>query len=163
MHLSRLRPIFLLLFIRAIMVNCYVLCGLPGSGKSTLSKQLAEQHGAAVHSIDDIPGSWGNRDIDGKFRRQWMDNIKADLRNGSSVVCDSTALTSISRKWILNELSEFDCKKILVVKVVPVEECVKRNKGRFREVPEEQIQLTARLLEPPTPDEGWDEILISRD
>lgn len=145
------------------MSICYVLSGIPGSGKSTLAKQLAEQYNAIVHSYDDIPGAWGNRDIDGSFYNQWVDNIKADLQNGSSVVCDSTALTSVNRKTFLKELSGFDCKKILVVKVVPVDECLRRNKGRFRKVPEEQIQLTARLLEPPTPDEGWDEILISRD
>lgn len=163
MHLSWLLASFLLLLIRAIMVNCYVLCGIPGSGKTTLAKQLAEQHNAIVHSYDDIPNAWGNRDIDGMFQKQWMDNLKADLRSGNSVVCDSTALTSMSRKWILQELAGIDCTKILVVKVVPVDECLRRNKGRFREVPEEQIQLTARLLEAPTPDEGWNQILISRD
>lgn len=141
-------------------MTVYVLCGIPGSGKTTLAKQLAEHHGAIVHSIDDIPGSFGACDIDGSFRRQWMENIKTDLQNGNSVVCDSTALTSMSRKWLLKEFSEFDCKKILVVKVVPVEECLKRNKGRFREVPEEHIRLTAKLLEAPTPDEGWDEIYV---
>lgn len=135
------------------------MCGIPGSGKTTLS----EQYNATIHSIDDIPGSWGSSDVDGKFRMQWMENIKADLQNGKSVVCDSLALTSASRKWILKELSEFDCEKILIVKVVPVEECIRRNKGRFREVPEDQIRLMARLIEPPTPDEGWDKILVSTD
>ena len=64
---------------------------------------------------------------------------------------------------MLKEISEFDCKKILVVKVVPVEVCVQRNKGRFREVPEYQIELSARLLEPPTKDEGWDAIYLSQE
>ena len=145
------------------MINCYVLCGIPGSGKSTLAKQLAEQHDAIIHSYDDIPNAWGNRDIDGSFYRQWMDNIKADLQNGNSVVCDSTALTSVNRKTFLNEISSYACEKILVVKVVPIEVCVQRNKGRFREVQEHQIELSARLLEPPTKDEGWDKILVSRD
>lgn len=138
----------------------YVLCGIPGSGKTTLAHQLAEQHGATVHSIDDIPGSWGNRDIDGSFRRQWIYNISADLQNGSSVVCDSTALTSISRKWILKKISDFDCKKILVMKVVPVEECLRRNENRERKVPEEHIRRCAKFIECPTPDEGWDEIKL---
>lgn len=145
------------------MSICYVLSGIPGSGKSTLAKQLAEQYNAIVHSYDDIPGAWGNRDIDGSFYNQWVDNIKADLQNGSSVVCDSTALTSVNRKTFLKELSGFDCKKVLVVKVTPIEACLQRNANRERRVPDNQIQLTARLLEPPTPDEGWDEILISRD
>ena len=145
------------------MTNCYVLCGIPGSGKSTLAHQLAERHNATVHSYDDIPNAWGNRDIDGAFQRQWFDNIKADLQNGNSVVCDGTALTSECRKLLLKEIADFDCKKILIVKAVPIEVCVQRNKGRFREIPEYQIELSARLLEAPTADEGWDEILISRD
>lgn len=145
------------------MAICYVLCGIPGSGKTTLSHQLAEQHNAIVHSYDDIPNAWGNRDADGSFYRQWMDNIKNDLRSGNSVVCDSTALTSYNRKEILKEVSEIDCEKVLIVKVVPVEVCVQRNKGRFREVPEYQIELSARLLEAPAKDEGWDKILVYRD
>jgi predicted kinase len=145
------------------MANCYVLCGIPASGKSTLAHQIAEQHNAIVHSYDDIPNAWGNRDADGSFYRQWMDNIKNDLRSGNSVVCDSTALTSINRKNILSELSGIDCEKVLIVKAVPIEVCVQRNKGRFREVPEYQIELSARLLEAPTKDEGWDKILVYRD
>lgn len=144
-------------------MKAYVLCGIPGSGKSTLAKQLAEQHNATVHSFDDIPGSWGHHDIGGKFRREWMDNIKADLQNGKSVVCDSIALTSVSRKWILQELSGFSCEKNLVVKAVPVEVCLQRNKNRDRKAPDEHIRLTASLLEPPTKDEGWDAIYLSRE
>lgn len=145
------------------MNTCYVLCGIPGSGKTTLAHQLAEQHNAIVHSYDDIPNAWGNLDVDGSFYRQWMDNIKTDLQNGNSVVCDSTALTSENRKQMLNEVSEFNCKKILFVKVAPVDVCVQRNKGRFREVPEYQIELSARLLEPPTKEEGWDAIYVCKD
>ena len=145
------------------MANCYVLCGIPASGKTTLAHQLAEQHNAIVHSYDDIPNAWGNRDLDGSFYSQWMDNIKADLRNGNSVVCDSTALTSFNRKKMLEELSDFNCEKVLCVKAVPVEVCVLRNKGRFREVQEYQIELSARLLEPPAKDEGWDKIYVYKD
>ena len=92
-----------------------------------------------------------------------MNNIKADLQNGKSVVCDSLANTSAIRKWILKELSDFNCEKVLCIKVVPVEVCVQRNKGRFREVPEYQIELSARLLEPPAKEEGWDKIYVYKD
>lgn len=144
-------------------MTVYVLCGIPGSGKTTLANQLAEQHKATVHSIDDIPNSWGKHDIDGKFRREWMESIRADLQNGKSVVCDSLALNFASRKWILKEISKFDCEKVLAVKAVPVEVCLQRNKNRGRKLPDDQILVAARLLEPPTKGEGWDRILVYRD
>ena len=143
-------------------LSIYVLCGIPGCGKTRLAHRIAEQHNAAVHTIDDIPGAWDCADKDGAFRNQWIASIKTDLRNGISVVCDSTALTSETRKWILRELSDFDCKKNLIVKVVPLETCLQRNKGRVRAVSEEQIRLQVRLLEPPSKDEGWDAIYVDR-
>ena len=141
----------------------HVLCGIPGSGKTTLARKLAEQSGAKIHSIDDVPGAWGKTDMDGKLRRQWVENIRSDLKNGISVVCDSTALTSHSRKWLLKELSEFDCKKVLIVKAVPLEVCLERNKGREHEVPEHQIKMAVQVMEAPTKDEGWDAIYLSRE
>lgn len=144
-------------------MQAFVLCGLPGSGKTTLAKQLAEQFDANVHSIDDIPGSWGNPDIEGNNRRKWMDNIKADLRTGNSVVCDSLAITAEGRRWIIKELSGFNCEKLLCVKVVPIEECLERNRKRDRKVPDDQIRLVARCLEAPTDDEGWDHIFVNSD
>lgn len=92
-----------------------------------------------------------------------MDRIKADLHDGKNVVCDCLALNSISRRWILSELSGVSCRKILVVKVTPVEVCLQRNEGRARKVTEEQIRASARMLEPPAEGEGWDEIQVSRD
>ena len=144
-------------------MKIFVLCGIPASGKTTLAKQLARQHHAVVHSFDDIPDSWNNPDLDGTIRRKWMENIRSDLRNGNSVVCDCIALTSMSRKWILENVSDFDCEKILCVKAVPVEVCLERNQNRFRKVPDDHIRLTARMLEAPTKDEGWDKIFVYRD
>lgn len=145
------------------MIAIYAMCGIPGSGKTTLATQLAEQHNAIVHSVDDIPGSWGSSDIDGKFRRQWIENIKADLQSGKSVVCDSLALTIASRKWMLKELSGFNCEKILCIKAVPVEVCQQRNKNRNLKVSDEHILLCASVLEPPTKEEGWDKIYVYKD
>lgn len=144
-------------------MRAYVLCGIPGSGKTSLAAQLAEQDNAAVHSFDDVPNAWGNPDVDGKFFRQWMENIKKDLQDGNSVVCDSTALNSVSRKLILKELSVFNCEKVLCIKVVPVEVCLERNKNRLQKVPDDHIRRTARMLEAPAKDEGWDKILVYRD
>jgi tRNA uridine 5-carbamoylmethylation protein Kti12 len=143
------------------MTTLYLICGIPGSGKTTLAHQLARQHNAKIHSYDNIPNARQNSDRDGIIKKQWIEAMNADLRNGHSVVCDSTNLTSDSRKWVTQRL--VSCKKVLIVKVVPMEVCLQRNKGREYEVPEHRIELARQALEPPTPDEGWDQILISRD
>lgn len=141
----------------------YVLSGIPCSGKTTLAKQLAEKTGAVLHSIDDVADSWGCPDAEGKIRSRWIAGIKADLQNGKSVICDSLALNSLSRRWILGQIAAYDCKKILIVKVIPVDECIRRNEKRAHKVSEEQIRLTARFLEPPNPEEGWDEIHVYKE
>ena len=145
------------------MITLYVLCGIPASGKTTLAKELAEQTGAKVHSLDDVASYWGEPDPDGKLHKQWIANIKADLQNGNSVVCDSTALTSIGRRWILDQFSDINCKKVLTVKAVPVEVCLERNENRVPKVTEKHIRKAASVLEAPTKDEGWDAIYLSRE
>lgn len=145
------------------MITLFVLCGIPASGKTTLAKELEEQTGAKVHSLDDMASYGDEQDTDGKLHKQWIANIKADLQNGNSVVCDSTALTSIGRRWIISQFSDINCEKVLVVKAVPVEVCLERNENRACKVTEKHIRNAARVLEPPTKDEGWDRILVSRD
>lgn len=124
----------------------YMMMGIPASGKTTKAKQL----GAIVHSYDDI--------LD--FRK-WIDGMQKELSNGHSVVCDSTNLTVQSRKRILEQLN-IPCKKTLVVMVVLVEECLKRNAGRDAKVDEKIIKDAPKHIEIPTLEEGWDDIIVCR-
>lgn len=138
-----------------------MLCGIPGSGKTTLACELVEQHHAKLHSYDDIPNSRRNPDRDGKIKRQWIEAMNADLSAGHSIVCDSTNMTAKARKEIIIQLEP--CRRILLYKAVPLEVCLERNKGREYEVPEHQIRLAEYIFEPPQPDEGWDKIYVYRE
>lgn len=142
-------------------MTLYLICGIPGSGKTTLAHELAEQHQAKIHSYDDIPNARRNLDKDGKIKAQWIEAMNADLLAGYSVVCDSTNLTSESRKWIIERL--IPCKKVIIVKDVPLEVCLQRNKGREYEVPEYQIKMAAQFIEPINRDEGWDKFYVCRE
>jgi tRNA uridine 5-carbamoylmethylation protein Kti12 len=141
----------------------YMISGIPGSGKTTLAHQLAEQHTADVHSYDDLPGANTKESMDGSVKRAWLEAISADLKAGKSVVCDGLNLTRKDRKEVLSVVSDIPCKKVLVVKVVPLETCLLRNAQRKARLPDFVLEQSARKLEPPTPDEGWDEILISKE
>lgn len=145
------------------MICCYVLCGIPGSGKTTLGNQLAQQHNAVVRSYDDLPGANTKSGMDGNVTRTWLQAIRTDLEAGRSVVCDGINLTGPERKEILSHIADIPCKKVLAVKVIPLEICLQRNAKREARLPDYVLEQAARRLEPPTPEEGWDEIYISRE
>lgn len=143
------------------MIRFFVLVGIPGSGKTTLAHELAEKHNATVHSYDDIPNA--NITIDGSIKQAWIASIRDDLQSGQSVVCDGLNLTVAERKDLLSVIADIPCEKILVFKIVPLEICLKRNRERQTRLPDFVIEQSARKIEPPTPDEGWDKILVSTD
>lgn len=136
----------------------YVLCGIQGSGKTTLAKIIGSEYGAIRHSYDEIPNSRKNPDKDGKIWDSWIDGMKTDLKNGEDVVCDSTNLTKSSRIRLLREFIHIPCRKILIVVNTPVEECLSRNAKREEKVPAMEILFASRIFEKPAKTEKWDEI-----
>ena len=129
--------------------------GIPASGKTTQAKKLAEKYNAKIHSYDDIVDI---SDIFGTNKR-WIENMRKDLIKGYSVICDSTNLTRKSREWILSQI-DFPCEKTLVVMVIPVSECLKRNADREGKVEEQRILDASKIIESPSEKERWDEIYV---
>ena len=72
-----------------------MLVGLPGSGKSTLTKRYKEYK---VHSSDDIreelTGDVNRQDINSLVFKILHNRVKEDLLNGQSVIIDSTNISS---------------------------------------------------------------------
>lgn len=145
------------------MTTVYVLSGIPGSGKTTLAHQLAEQHNATVHSYDDLPGSNTKASMDGSVKQAWLQAIHADLQKGKSVICDGLNLTVAERKELLSYVADIPSEKILVVKIVPLETCLQRNRERKARLPDFVVEQSAERMEAPTKDEGWDAIYLSRE
>ena len=131
------------------MVTAYVMCGVPGSGKTTTSKKMAEEHGLERFSLDEMHC----------FRLEsfMLPAIKA-LEEGKSVVLDTVNLRVNVRKKVLQALADIPCKKVVVYMDTPLEECIRRNANREAHLPEHVIQSTYRALQKPTLDEGWDEV-----
>lgn len=141
----------------------YILSGIPGSGKTTLAHQLAEQHNATVHSYDELPGANTKASMDGSVKQAWLASIREDLQAGKSVICDGPNLTVAERKELLDSFTDIPCKKVLVVKIVPLETCLQRNRERQARLPDFVVEQSAIKMEPPTNDEGWDAIYLSRE
>lgn len=132
------------------MQTLYVMCGIPASGKSTKSKQLAKKYGLTRFSFDEM-GCYTTR--------QFLRPVVEALKNGEDVIMDSTHLKANSRKVIFQAVENIPCRKICIFMDTPFDECLHRNANRDARVPDMAMEAMNRTIESPTLEEGWDEIL----
>ena len=133
------------------MITLYLFCGAPASGKSTLSKQIAEQYNAERISFDERHYIRHN---------EMIQPIVDALTNGKSAVADSVFTYVKQRKIILDAVKDISCRKILVYMTTPLDECLRRNANRKNHLPDFVVESFFQTIEPPTLDEGWDEIIL---
>lgn len=112
----------------------WLMCGIPGSGKSTwVQKQMKTN-----------PGAWCSRDIvrfsiigedEDYFAREdevfetWIFSIQEAIANSEieNVYIDATHLNEKSRDKVLNRLNLENATLCAVNFTVPLEECIRRN------------------------------------
>ena len=130
-----------------------VLCGIPGSGKTTLAKTLQGK----LYSFDELVTV---NTIEGheETQKQMYKDIQIDLLNGETVIVDHLLITRDKRKELLSYVPS-DCKKICYVLNTPLEDCLERNRNRENRLPDFVITQSAGKYEIPTLDEGWGEII----
>lgn len=139
-----------------------ILCGLPGSGKTTYAHKLASETGAILRCYDDLPGAFSPSKQQAVHAQMWA-AIAEELRQGYDVVCDDLHHTKEKRRMILDAVRGIECKKVLVLMDTPLDECLKRNAGRKRRLPDVVLHSCAARFEEPTMDEGFDEIIVVND
>lgn len=135
----------------------YILSGLPASGKSTYAVELAKKVNATVHHFDDIPGA-NRKETNGQAYEEFWRRIREDLNNGKTVIADGIHTSKALRQKILDAVSDIDCRKVLIVMNTPLDECLRRNANRKPRLSDFCILAVRANYEPPTFDEGWDEI-----
>lgn len=133
------------------MTNLIILCGAPGSGKSTLSKKLAQEQTLTRLSMDEL-----------KFllHSELLPLVTKSLQSGKNVIVDALYTKLKWREAILEATKDFQCKRTLIFVNTPLDECIRRNKGRENALPDFVIEDIYNSIEPPTLDEGWDEIIL---
>ena len=141
------------------LIECFLLVGLPASGKSTFSKRLATSKNALIISTDNIrkmlykdetkQGDWK------EIERVLHDSIFQSISKGQSVIIDATHTVREHRKILINLSSRINwtCYFLNTDK----QTCIKRNLERSRTVPKHVIESMANQLEltPPKKVEGF--------
>ena len=143
-------------------IECFLLVGLPASGKSTFSKRLAVSKNALIISTDSIrkmlykdeskQGDWK------EIERVLHDSIFKSINKGQSVIVDATHTIKEHRKILIDLSNQINwiCYYLKTDK----QTCIKRNLERSRTVPKHVIESMANQLKltPPKREEGFKEL-----
>lgn len=145
----------------------FLLCGAPGSGKSTWIKRCIEGEGGLWCSRDNVRYSL-LKDEDDYFAKEdevfatWINNIQQALNNNiENIYIDATHLNNASRNKTLSHLVIPDTYNLIAVCFKPpLSTCLERNakrEGRER-VPDHVVRsMYNRYTEPSSADfkEVW--------
>jgi predicted kinase len=141
-----------------------ILCGVPGSGKTTYAKDYIERHPNTIHLSSDAIRKelYGDENIQGDpgdvFSLMQKRAIEA-LNHGENVLYDATNITRKDRASIIGICPKFariECHIIWA----PIETCIERDAARDRTVGKEVIDRMLKRFQAPYYDEGIDEIMV---
>lgn len=122
------------------MPNLYILCGIPGCGKSTWAHKV--KPGTPVVSSDAIREEMGNvndQSRNGEVFEQFHARIGYLLAAGADVVADSTALDTSARAK-LRGVAATHRANVHLIYFSNLTQAVMRNRQRERQVPEDVMQ-----------------------
>jgi predicted kinase len=129
----------------------FLMCGHPGSGKSTYARELARKNGFRYLSIDDMYATFNGDPTDHSNKFDvWMTfwrQIHAAEMAGHNIVVDTNAPTYLDRSEFLSWFSEFEHHLVWID--ASEAQCLKNNLSRKRVIPEEQMKHLFAAFEAP--------------
>lgn len=142
---------------------CHFTIGIPGCGKSTFAKLLAQLTQAQIVSTDSIRAQlYGDERIQGNWdeiEQRAIAQIREAIAAGQSVIYDATNAKRGWRMEMLMQLQqlEMSAKWVAWQFVTPLDTCKAWNQKRDRQVPEPVLDAMWRSLTqfPPIPAEGF--------
>lgn len=148
------------------MATLYMLVGVPGSGKSTWIKN--NDHNSVVLSTDNYveraAEKYGKtysevfQDTIGYATEQMEKDLLQAVRNERDIIWDQTNLTAKARKGKLSRIPK-SYKKVAVYFSVPQDLRDRLASRPGKTIPEPVIISMINQLQPPTKEEGFDEIV----
>lgn len=143
------------------MSKLYVMCGIAGSGKSTMAEKIknSNPHTIIISSDElrrELLGSEENQNNNELIFQKMRNRTKKYLDMGLNVVYDSTNLSSKRRKALVNNFKKYEC--ICVFMYTNFFDCLMNNSKRERKVPIDVIESMYKRIEVPMWHEGWVDI-----
>ena len=118
-----------------------LICGLPNAGKTTFSNRFDN----VIHRDE----------CDGLNRIEFERKV---AETEGDVYADAVCNSRQSRAGFLDSVRHRTDKKVCIWIDTPLEVCIERENA-YRKRPTSMVIEHARRFEPPTLDEGWDEII----
>lgn len=153
------------------MKKVFVMCGFPGSGKSTWVRNNFHKLGlTTIVSRDDIRFMLvsENEEYFSKEKKVFdifIEKSKEGIKAFDNVIIDATHINEASRRKLINALGDSlkDVELNAVVIKTPLELALERNeqrKGTRSYVPREVIRRMCYQFRMPTFEEGFDKIYV---
>jgi predicted kinase len=139
--------------------------GLPGSGKTTVLREIEAEHAVVYVCPDDIRlallGDATNQEHNREVWAEAYRRIHAALDASGNVIVDATNAKLDERQDLIRHCRQKASHIVGVWVIAPYETCLRRNRERERRVPEFAIGCMAGWLEarPPSEADGFDRLL----
>ncbi len=140
-----------------------VAVGLPGAGKSTWFRERGitplSSDELRLLLADDVDEQAFQEDI---FRAlRYLLEARLDIGRPVNYI-DATNLIAEQRRDFLDIAKRRGCRAEALFFDVELGVCLERNRARKRRVPEDVMRAMAEALEPPSRDEGFDDVTVIR-
>lgn len=137
--------------------------GYPAAGKTTFCKKFIKENPEVVYiSADAIrEEKYGSQDTYGNPIEMYgwiLDKMKETLDAGKDFIYDGTNLYKEYRTDFLDALSERNWNKFCLRINTTKDKCIANHAKRGRNITQEELNHYFDINEPPTMEEGWDEI-----
>ena len=147
-----------------------ILCGIPGSGKSTFARKYVEKHdkSCVILSMDALrkrlPDGTLDQSDNKAVYQKYVENYRECLRNGQNVILDATNALAKGRRSLLSMIQEECCDTAHLVEKIAIEfdadvkDAIKNNKNEDRDhvTPDEYIIKASVRRSSPSNKEGFD-------